>query len=293
MTPNTSSVNPSSGAQTSDEDPPRLIPSGQIDTSKPSVARVYDAFLGGKDNYEVDRAVLKQVLKVAPETPRMTRENRAWLIRVTRFLAATAEIDQFLDVGAGLPAAENTHEAAQRVNPDARVVYVDRDPIVLAHGRALLEENPLTHLVGGDLTDPDALFNHPVVTKYLDMERPVALIQCGTLHHVPDHQRPADIMRRYIELLPSGSYVALTHFHDPEDDGEGTRLARFLEDVFARGDMGSGYFRTRSQIEEMFDGLEVIPPGVVHLRAWWPDGPHMRPPSAPDLAILGGVGRKA
>jgi hypothetical protein len=272
--------------------PPDFVPSAQIDITVPSVARVYDAFLYGKDNYEVDRAVLAQVMKVAPETPRMTRANRDWLIRVTRFLTSTAGIDQFLDVGAGLPTAENTHQAAQRVNPDARVIYVDHDPIVLAHGRALLEENALTHLVAGDLTKPDALFADPTVVRYLDFDRPIALIQCGTLHHVADDQRPHEIMQRYIELLPPGSYVALTHFCDPQDDGPGSRLARFLEEVFARGAMGSGYFRTRAEIEALFTGLELVPPGVARLRDWWPDGPHLQPPTAPDEAILGGVARK-
>jgi hypothetical protein len=260
--------------------------------TRPSIARVYDAFLGGRDNYEVDRAVLEQVLQVAPETPQMTRENRAWLIRVTRFLVTTAGIDQFIDVGAGLPVAENTHQVAQRLNPAARVVYVDNDPIVLAHGRALLEENTLTHLMEGDLTEPEELFDHPVVTQHLDLDRPLALIQCGTLHHVADSRRAAEIMRRYVDLLPSGSYVAVTHFCDPEDGAEGTRLARFLENVFAKGDLGSGYFRTRREIESYFDGLELVAPGIVQLRDWRPDGPHLRPPSAPDLAILGGVGRK-
>ncbi|MFC4005206.1 SAM-dependent methyltransferase [Prauserella oleivorans] len=263
-----------------------------IDTSKPSVARVYDCFLGGKDNYEVDRQVFAQIDSVAPQMKELARSGREWLIRATRFLAGPAGMDQFLDLGAGLPSAENTHQTAQRVNPDARVVYVDNDPVVAAHGRALLEENELTHLVMADLTKPDEVLGHPEIVQHLELDRPFVLMQCSTLHHVPDSEKPHDIMRRYVEALPSGSYVALIHFHDPQDGGEGTELARFVEDVFARGDMGSGYFRTREQIEAYFDGLEVLEPGLVQLNDWWPDGPALNPPTVADKVALAGVARK-
>jgi len=262
-----------------------------IDTSRPSVARVYDCFLGGKDNYEVDRQVFQQVDAVAPQMKHLARAGRNWLIRVTRFLAGTAGIDQFLDCGAGLPAAENTHQAAQRMNADSRVVYIDNDPVVAAHGRALLEENDRTHLVMADLTDPDEVFAHPDVTRYLDLTRPVALIHCSTMHHVSDEERPLEIMRRYIELLPSGSYLVLSHFHDPQDGGEGTKLARLVEDIFARGAMGSGYFRTRAEIEAYFAGLELVDPGITRLNDWWPDGP-LNPRTVADDVALGGVARK-
>ena len=267
-------------------------PSHEIDPTKPSVARVYDCFLGGKDNYEVDRAVFEQVNTVAPQMATLALAQRAWLGRVTRFLATSAGIDQFLDVGAGLPSAENTHQAAQRLNHNARVVYVDRDPVVLAHGRVILEENDFTHLVDADLTRPDEVFNHPSVRKHLDLEQPVALIQSSTIHHVPDDAQPVQIMRRYIELLPRGSYVVLSHFCDPEDDGPGTELARFVEDVFANGAMGSGYFRTRAQILALFGDLELVQPGLVRLRDWWPDGPPRQQATREDEVLLGGVARK-
>jgi hypothetical protein len=267
-------------------------PSQQIDPTKPSVARVYDCFLGGKDNYEVDRAVFEQVNAVAPQMATLALTQRAWLGRVTRFLATSAGIDQFLDVGAGLPSAENTHQAAQRLNRSARVVYVDNDPVVLAHGRVILEENDFTHLVDADLTRPDEVFNHPSVRKYLDLEQPVALIQSSTMHHVPDTAQPEQIMQRYIELLPRGSYVVLSHFCDPEDDGPGTELARFVEDVFANGPMGSGYFRSRAQILALFGDLELVPPGLVRLRDWWPDGPPRQPATREDEVLLGGVAHK-
>ncbi|MGH3988757.1 MAG: SAM-dependent methyltransferase, partial [Pseudonocardiaceae bacterium] len=139
-----------------------------IDTTKPSIARVYDAFLGGKDNYEIDRELLWQVLKITPQARLLAWDNRNFLIRVTRFLAEEAGITQFLDCGSGLPTAENVHQVAQRIQPEARVVYIDNDPVVLAHGRALLEENDQTHLIDADIFEPHTIVNNEMVRKYLD-----------------------------------------------------------------------------------------------------------------------------
>ena len=263
-----------------------------IDETKPSVARVYDCFLGGKDHYEVDREVFQQIDAVVPQMKDLARSGREWLIRATRFLARSAGMDQFLDLGAGLPSADNTHQIAQRENLDARVVYVDNDPVVAAHGRALLEENDQTHLVLADLTRPDDVFNHPTVKAAFELDRPLALMQCSTIHHVSDDENPQQIMDRYIELLPSGSYVAFIHFHDPEDGGKGTELARFVEDIFARGAMGSGYFRTRRQIEGFLRGLELVEPGLVRLNDWWPGGPRSTPLTVADNVALAAVARK-
>jgi S-adenosyl methyltransferase len=272
---------------------PDLVTARSLDTTKASIARVYDCFLGGKDHYEVDRHVFNQVDKIAPQMKRLARDHRKWLVRVARFLADSADIDQFLDCGAGLPTAENTHQAAQRLNPEARVVYVDNDPIVAAHGRALLENNEETRLVVADLTKPDEVFSHPAVNKLLDLSRPIALIQCSTIHHVPDSENPHEIMKRYRDLLPSGSYVALTHFCDPEDGGAGSNLARFIEDIFTEDDsMGSGYFRSRSEIEAFFGDLELVDPGVARLNDWWPDGPSLKPRTVEDEVVIGGLARK-
>jgi S-adenosyl methyltransferase len=269
-----------------------MAPSAAIDRTRASVARVYDCFLGGKDNYDVDREVFEQVNRAAPQMSRLARDHREWLVRVTRFLTRSAGIDQFLDCGAGLPTAENTHQVAQRMNPEARVVYVDNDPVVAAHGRALLEENDQSHLVMADLTEPDQVLEHPVVTKFLDFDRPLALIQCSTIHHVPDAHRPREIMERYIERLPAGSYLALTHFYDPQDGGDASELARFVEGIFSNSSMGSGFFRTRSEIASFFGDLELVEPGITRLRDWWPDGPHLNPPTAVDEVLIGGVARK-
>src|SRR2546429_7700799 len=156
--------------------PPETAPA-YIDTSKASIARVYDAFLNGKDNYEIDRQVVKQVNMVAPEAGQMAWDNREFLIRVTRFIASQTGVTQYLDCGSGLPTAENTHQVAQRISPDSVVVYIDNDPLVLAHGRALLEENDQTHFVSADIFKPDQVLHHPSVRKHLDFTQPLALFQ--------------------------------------------------------------------------------------------------------------------
>jgi hypothetical protein len=263
-----------------------------LDTSKPSIARAYDAFLNGKDNFEVDREVVRQVTQVLPEARQIAVENRQWLIRVVRFLTRELGIDQFLDVGSGLPSAENTHEVAQRVIPDATVVYVDNDPACQAFGRALLEGNGFTHFVDGDLTRPRELLAHPGVTKSLDFDRPLALLQCATLHHVPEEQRPYEIMSTYIDALPSGSYLLLTHFWDPADNGPLTATVRGIEQRLCDAGLGSGFWRPREEIEAFFEGLELVEPGLVPLHEWWPDGPRLRELTLADQLILGGVGRK-
>lgn len=263
----------------------------KIDTARANIARVYDAASGGKDNYEVDRELHRRMVEIAPDTDRGAVKIRNWLIRVVRFLAGTAEIDQFLDIGSGLPTAENTHEAAQRLRPEAEVVYVDNDPVVIAHGRALLEENEHTHFIAGDLRRPREILQHPVVTKHLDFARPLALIQSATLHHVNDNERPHALMAEYVAALPSGSYVAVTHFHNPNDGGRLAELALTIEEMF-RSSFGSGRFRTREEIAAFFDGLELVEPGLVRLDEWWPDGPRLRPLGDVDQLTLGAVARK-
>jgi hypothetical protein len=262
-----------------------------VDTSKASIARVYDAFLNGKDNYDIDREVVRQVRKVAPEASQMAFDNREFLIRVTRFIASQTGVTQFLDCGSGLPTAENTHQVAQRIQPDARVVYVDNDPVVLAHGRALLEENERTHFVSADIFVPSEVLNDETVREQLDFSEPIALFQMGTIHHYGGERSPADIMGEYIEALPSGSYVAISHFLDPRTE-EYSALARRLEEVFVHSPMGTGLFRTREEIEAMFSGLELVPPGLTLCVDWWPDGPRIKPLDPVQHCIVGAVGRK-
>ncbi|HEV2640284.1 MAG TPA: SAM-dependent methyltransferase [Actinocrinis sp.] len=267
------------------------VPVG-VDPTRASIARVYDAFLNGKENYEIDREVLRGVQKAAPEAQELAFENRGFLIRACRFLASQTGINQFLDCGSGLPTAENTHQVVQRLNPDARIVYVDNDPVVLAHGRVLLEENDRTHFVDADIFEPAKLLQDPRIRQYIDFSEPLALLQIGTLHHFDGPRTgPAEIMREYIDALPSGSFLALSHFLDPED--EHTIVARKMEDMFLHSPMGSGTFRTMAELEELFTGLEMVSPGLTICADWWPDGPRLKPLNQVQRCIAGGVGFKA
>ncbi|MFI6309147.1 SAM-dependent methyltransferase [Nocardia fusca] len=264
-----------------------------VDTTRASIARVYDYSLGGKDNYDVDRAAYAAILEVAPRQGDVSIMNRRWLHRVTRHLAGTAGIDQFLDIGAGLPTVANTHEVAQQQNPEATVVYVDNDPVCNAHGRVLLEQNENTHFVPADLLEDKTLLRNTDVTRYLDMERPIGLILCGLLHHVDDDLDPVGIMQKYVDLLPPGSYLAISHFHDPGPaDPQQHVLAKELERRFTEKGLGSGWFRTTEQILEYFCGLELIEPGLVQLDDWWPAGPPLRPRYPEEQTMVGGVAYK-
>lgn len=265
--------------------------SGKVDFSRASIARVYDAFLDGKDNYEVDRAVLAEVLKIAPNAKAMAKASRRFLTRAVRYIAE-AGVDQFLDCGSGLPTVQNTHQIAQKVNPEAVVVYVDNDPVVSAFGRALLTENERTRFLEADLREPGQILSSPTVTDNLDFSRPIALMQVATFHHVDDDADPAGIMAEYVSALASGSYVVLSHFYDNEDGGEGTRLAHEIESRFRNSSMGTGRYRTRGEIEALLRGLEMVEPGLVEPDQWRPDGPTLVNPSLVERLILSGVARK-
>lgn len=263
-----------------------------MDTTKPSIARVYDAFLGGSDNYEVDREVVRGVMKAAPEAADLAVENRRFLTRACRFLAQQAGIGQYLDCGSGLPTAENTHQVVRRIDPDARVVYVDNDPLVLTQSRALLEGDANTVVVGADIFAPEELLKNDVVKSHLDWREPIALLHTGTLHHYNGEQTRTrkDIVRAYVDALPSGSYVVISHFLDPEDEYSAT--ARKMEDMFLHSMMGSGTFSTGAELLELFGELEMVPPGLTLCAGWWPDGPRLTPLNAAQRCIAGGVARK-
>lgn len=264
-----------------------------IDSTRASVARVYDYFLGGKDNYEVDRQVAREMQAAMPEVAIGAIENRAFLIRVCRFLARQTGVAQYLDCGSGLPTAENTHQVVQRVNPESKVVYVDNDPVVLAHGRALLEENDRTRFVAGDIFEPRSILDSVIVRKHLDFTEPIALFMIATLHHHKgDRGRPAEIMREYIDALPSGSYVAISHLYNPQSGDERSRQTEALVEAVRKGTLGSGTARTHEEIQELFTGLEMVTPGLVTLPEWWADGPRLKPLTVAEQIVAGGVGRK-
>src|SRR5262245_14518080 len=186
-------------------------------------ARVYDYWLGGKDNYAADREVAERALTVVPDVPSNARANRQFLKRAVR-LAAEEGIDQFLDLGSGLPTAENTHEIAQRVRPGARVVYVDNDPIVRVHGQALLANTSTTTVVQADVREPETILNHPRVTELIDFGRPLAVLLLGVLHFVANEENPYGIMSRFRDAMAGGSYVIFSHITADTDPAIGDQF---------------------------------------------------------------------
>ncbi|MGW1991534.1 SAM-dependent methyltransferase [Embleya sp. NPDC001921] len=255
-----------------------------IDISTPSIARVYDAVLGGKDNYPVDRAIAEASLAIVPEIGDVGRYNRAILGRGVRYMAEQG-IRQFLDLGSGLPTVQNTHQVAQEHSPEARVVYVDKDPIVLAHGRALLAENDRTTVVTADLREPAEILSHPDVLALIDFDQPVGLMLVGVVHHLNDDEGPEAIVEAYKKALPPGSFLFLTHFCASSPDAVALEKALLT-------DLGSGRFRTIEEISAYFDGLETVEPGVVFLPQWRPEEPVEEPLTVGQKLMAGGIGRK-
>lgn len=255
-----------------------------IDISVPSIARVYDAVLGGKDNYAIDRAIADESLRIVPEIGDVGRYNRAILGRGVRFMAEQG-IRQFLDLGSGLPTVQNTHQVAQAHSPDARVVYVDKDPIVLAHGRALLAENDRTTVVTADLREPDTILGHPDVNALMNFDEPIGLMLVGVVHHLNDDEGPNALVEAYKKVLPAGSFLFLTHFCASSPD------AMVLEKALLT-DLGSGRFRTLDEIAAYFDGFELVDPGVVYLPEWRPEEPVAKNLTIGQRLMAGGLARK-
>jgi SAM-dependent methyltransferase len=257
-----------------------------IDTSVPSPARVYDVMLGGKDNYEVDRQAAEGLLQIMPTARLVARQNRAYLGRAVAHLAGEAGIRQFLDIGTGLPTQENVHNVAQRIAPGSRIVYADNDPLVLAHARALLTSTPegATDYVDADFRDPDAILER--ASRTLDFDEPVALLLVAVLHFVPDADDVHGIVARLVEKLASGSYLVISH-GTPEADPEGVTG---LADEFTRQAPATQMaFRTPTDIERFFTGLEPVDPGLGYITAWRPEGPVVPPEQ---VGLYGGVARK-
>ena len=262
---------------------PRRVPP-QIDIHKPSGARVYDAILGGKDNFPWDRAVAAEVIAAFPQAATSAMLNRQVLERAVRYLHDQG-IDQFLDLGSGLPTARNTHEIAQELNPRALVAYVDNDPIVLAHGRAQLAGDAATTVVTADARHPDTIVNSPAITAFLDFSRPIGLVLNAVIHHLSDDEDPHGVVTKLVSALAPGSYLQLTHFCTAGP------AAAALERVLMRS-IGSGRMRSRAEITGFFDGLELVDPGVVCLPEWRPDRPVSYPLDLGGQLLLGGMGRK-
>jgi hypothetical protein len=261
----------------------------EIDTSKPHPARMYNAYLGGNDNYPADREAVRQIMRVFPEVRSMAVANRAFMQRAVRFLAAEAGIRQFIDIGTGIPSAGNVHEVAGRAAPEARVVYVDNDPIVHVHANALLTGGGTTGIVLADLRDPAAILAHPGLRELIDFTRPVALLLVAILHFVKDEEDPAGIVASLRDALPDGSYLVLSHgtqdFHPP--GGADTAAAGY------KNATAPLVLRTHEQVSAFFDGFDLLEPGLVQAPLWRPDGRRPRPRDLEKIGIYAGVGHNA
>lgn len=253
-----------------------------------SVARMYDAALGGKDHYQVDLDANEALMAVSPQIVNEARSNRAFLGRVVRFLAQEAGIRQFLDLGSGLPTQNNVHQVAQRVDPAARVVYVDNDPVVLAHGHALLADNDSTTVITADMREPQNILAHPGLLDHLDLSQPTAVLFVSVLHCVADEAEPARSVSTLLEALPAGSYLALSHL---VSDDEAAATA-FTDTVRAHADWGR--VRTPEETRAFFRGLDLVEPGLVDVRDWRADanGDSAADEPTADVWEYGGVGRK-
>jgi len=261
------------------------VPPSRINTDQPSPARIYDYWLGGKNNYPVDRDVAETILAMAPTTRASIRENRDFLLRAVSFLAQRG-IDQFLDIGCGLPFSPNVHEVAQRVIPQARVTYVDSDPIVRAHAQALMQSGDMEHIavLHADARDPEAIIQHADTRRVLDFGKPVGVLLVALLHFIQDYDNPAQIISRLMREVPPGSYLVISHGtadFNPSGALEATESYRATSSYVPR---------TGAAIESLFLGMPLEEPGLVPI-AQWPD-PSV-PARAEEFGLYAGVARKA
>ncbi|MET7878249.1 SAM-dependent methyltransferase [Micromonospora profundi] len=256
-----------------------------IDIERPSVARMYDYYLGGSHNFAADRAAAQAMVAAVPEAPLMAQANRAFLRRAVSYLAE-AGVRQFLDIGSGIPTVGNVHEIAQRIDPLSRVVYVDVDPVAVAHSREILAGNDLAVVVQEDLRHPERILDHPDVRRLLDLSQPVAVMVVAVLHFIPDTDRPAELLRTLRDALAPGSYLVLSQ---ASDDGRSDDERAEAERVYQRTDNPLSV-RSRAELTALFDGFELVDPGVVWVPQWRPDTPESAE-DAERAVFMGGVGR--
>jgi hypothetical protein len=251
----------------------------RIDMTRPHPARRYDYWLGGKDNFQADRDAAEAIAAVFPHIRTAARENRAFMQRAVRYLTAEVGVRQFLDIGTGLPTANNVHDVAQGIAPESRIVYVDNDPLVLTHARALLTSSPEgeTAYIDADVRNPDKILSDPAVSETLNWSEPVALLLVAVLHFVEDDEDPYGIVRQLVDALPAGSFLVLSHAtFDPLDQ----------ETIAAMNAVNEGIKPTFSprplaQVSRFFDGLELLEPGIVSVSDWRPEpGPRPTPAEA-------------
>ncbi|MFF9275927.1 SAM-dependent methyltransferase [Streptomyces griseosporeus] len=260
-----------------------------IDASVPTAARMYDHYLGGKDNYAADRAACAELDKVVPSTRALALNNRRFLQRVVKTLAAEHGIRQFLDHGSGLPTQDNVHQVAQRVDPTAHVVYVDNDPMVLVHGRALLEQDERTTVIHADLRETRTIFEHAETRRLIDFSQPVAVLFNSVFHCIPDSETdgPLAVIRRVTERLVPGSMLVMCQL--VSDDPE---VRRFVTDFMDQATQGHwGRVREEKDVAEWFEGMDILEPGLVEVSTWRPDSEVAPRQLTQEWIEFGGVGR--
>jgi len=256
-----------------------------FDPTKPNIARVWDYWLGGKDNFAADRAAADEAIKAFPAIPLSARANRAYQARAVRFLAGEAGIRQFLDIGTGIPTANHTHEVAQSVAPESRVVYTDNDPVVLSHARALLASHPAgaTEYIDADLRDPGKILN--AAAQVLDFGRPIAVMLMAILQHIDGQHDPNAIVATLMDALPPGSYLALSHPASDINSEEMAKMAVVLNKMMAE----KVTFREHAEVSRLFTGLELVEPGLVQASKWRPAS---ELEASSPAALWAGVARK-
>nr|MDT0662157.1 SAM-dependent methyltransferase [Micromonospora sp. DSM 115978] len=256
-----------------------------VDIERPSVARMYDYYLGGSHNFAVDREAAQAVIQMVPAAPLMAQANRAFLRRAVQFLV-DAGIRQFLDIGSGIPTVGNLHEIAQRAAPDSRVVYVDSDPVAVAHSREILAGNDQTVVLQEDLRRPAQILTHPDVRKLLDFDQPIAVMVVAVLHFVPEEDDPDSLLRTIRQALAPGSYLVLSQ---ATDDGRTEAEQEYARQIYRRTDSPLSP-RSRQRLTELFAGFDLVEPGVVWVPQWRPDSADGIQ-DAERAVFLGGVGR--
>ncbi|MCW2930977.1 MAG: hypothetical protein JWM19_1939 [Actinomycetia bacterium] len=258
----------------------------EIDTTTPHPARMYDALIGGKDHYRADQEAVGRLLEVAPEARDSALANRAFLQRAVRFLVGEAGIRQILDIGTGIPSAGNVHQVAGEVAQGTRVVYVDNDPIVHVHANALLTGSGTTGIVLADLREPEAILDHPVTRALIDFGEPVGLLVVAIFHFITEAEGPLRILGVLREALPAGSYMVLSHTTGDFRPDAAQSAASVYD-----GATSTVTLRGKAEVEALFDGWELVEPGVVQVPLWRPEGRKPRPRELGRAWVYGGVGR--
>jgi len=258
---------------------------GEIDLERPSAARMYDFYLGGSHNFEIDRSTAQEAMKAMPDLPLIMQGNRAFLRRTVRYLL-DAGIEQFIDVGSGIPTVGNVHEVVHDFDPERRVVYVDIDPIAVAHSRAILAGNANAGVIQADLLRPDQILEHPELCARIDFDKPVAVLLNAVLHFISDEEAPGAILARFLDALPPGSYLSISHASDigqPERSSEAA-------DVYKRA-RTPVTFRSQDEVVELFRSWTLVDPGVVLIPRWRPEANEQTDEAyARKISMYGGVG---